>query len=90
MLLLIAYDIPNDRRRGRVRKALTRLGPRVQYSVFLVECASAEHAAQLLLPLVDSKEDDVRIHPVCASCLGKAVLLGLAKKRARAENYRII
>ncbi|MBK9265640.1 MAG: CRISPR-associated endonuclease Cas2 [Polyangiaceae bacterium] len=34
--LLVAYDIPDDRRRGLVAKGLLRVGRRVQYSVFLV------------------------------------------------------
>ena len=38
---IIAYDIPNDRRRNRVAKALKTYGDRVQYSVFVVDCSPA-------------------------------------------------
>lgn len=38
---IIAYDIPNDRRRSRVAKVLETYGDRVQYSVFVVDCSPA-------------------------------------------------
>lgn len=38
---LIAYDIPDDRRRGRVSKCLQRHGDRIQYSVFIVDASRA-------------------------------------------------
>ncbi|MEX3504816.1 CRISPR-associated endonuclease Cas2 [Corynebacterium sp. LK2510] len=38
---IIAYDIPHDRRRSRVAKALETYGDRVQFSVFVVDCAPA-------------------------------------------------
>lgn len=38
---LVAYDIPDDRRRARLSKLLQRFGDRVQYSVFVVDCAPA-------------------------------------------------
>lgn len=89
-LLLVAYDIPDDRRRTRVSKALVRMGQRVQYSVFLVQRGSAEGVAHVLLPLINPKDDDVRIHSICAACADKTVLLGQAKGKVRAENYRVI
>jgi len=36
MLILVSYDIPNDRRRVKIAKTLEDFGDRVQYSVF--EC----------------------------------------------------
>lgn len=38
---LIAYDIPDDRRRARLAKVLERHGDRVQYSVFVVDSSPA-------------------------------------------------
>lgn len=38
---LIAYDIPDDKRRTRLAKLLERYGDRVQYSVFVVESSPA-------------------------------------------------
>ena len=34
---LIAYDIPDDKRRGRIAKLLLTYGDRIQYSVFIVD-----------------------------------------------------
>ena len=34
---LIAYDIPDDKRRARVAKKLEEYGDRAQYSVFIVD-----------------------------------------------------
>ena len=40
-LYLIAYDIPDDRRRDRLAKCLQRHGDRVQYSVFVIDASPA-------------------------------------------------
>ncbi len=36
---LIAYDIPNDRRRHAISVILQGFGQRVQYSVFMIDCS---------------------------------------------------
>jgi CRISPR-associated protein Cas2 len=82
-LYLVAYDIPDDRRRVKVAKALARFGVRVQYSVFLAERGNAAEIAQAISPVLEAGEDDVRIHPLCATCHGRAVLLGRAARTAR-------
>lgn len=83
-MLLVAYDIPDDRRRRTVMKALMRLGRRVQYSVFLVRRASVEAVAAALRPLLLASEDDVRVHVICCGCEAQAVLVwpcGTASRR---------
>ena len=71
MFVLVSYDIPNDKRRTRVMKALKDFGTRVQYSVF--ECdLTAEQLLRLrqrLRGLVNPKEDDVRLYFLCESCV---------------------
>lgn len=42
---VIAYDIPEDRRRTRVAKVLKRYGPRLQQSVFTAMLDRSEHEA---------------------------------------------
>lgn len=39
---LVAYDIPDDRRRTRLAKVLASYGDRVQYSVFVVDAARSK------------------------------------------------
>jgi CRISPR-associated protein Cas2 len=75
-VLLVAYDIPDDRRRAKVAKVLLRFGRRVQYSVFLVERGSAREIATALARVIDASVDDIRIHPLCATCEAKVLLLG--------------
>jgi CRISPR-associated endoribonuclease cas2 len=40
--ILVAYDVPSDRRRTRVAKKLLKYGDRIQYSVFVVDAAPAK------------------------------------------------
>lgn len=40
--VLVAYDVPSDRRRTRVAKKLLQYGDRIQYSVFVVDAAPAK------------------------------------------------
>ena len=40
--VLVAYDVPSDRRRTRVAKTLLQYGDRIQYSVFVVDAAPAK------------------------------------------------
>ena len=40
--VLVAYDVPSDRRRTRVAKKLLQYGDRIQSSVFVVDAAPAK------------------------------------------------
>ncbi len=70
MLYVIAYDIPNDRRRTKVHKALCGFGDWTQYSLF--ECfLDAKELVKLrdkLQSLLEPTEDSVRIYPLCGEC----------------------
>lgn len=59
--VLVAYDIPSDRRRTRVAKKLSTYGDRIQYSVFVVDTAPAKlmRMRQELGELVDPEEDSI-------------------------------
>ena len=59
---LITYDIPDDKRRARVAKALGAYGDRVQYSVFVVDAAPVRLARL-------EREVDALIHPEADSVL---------------------
>lgn len=89
-MLLVAYDITNDRRRTKVAKALVRVGQRVQYSVFLVEHRSPKEIVALLRPLIRKNEDNVRIHPLCSACFGKALLIGRDGLVQLPEGFRVV
>lgn len=58
---LIAYDIPDDRRRTRIAKVLGQYGDRIQYSVFIVDVlpASLLRLKSEVKGLIDSTEDSI-------------------------------
>lgn len=75
---LVAYDIADKRRLGRVFRLLKKHGVPVQYSVFLVP-ASAQQMDSLigqLAPLIDPRNDDVRAYRLPEN--GWSVTLGNA------------
>jgi CRISPR-associated protein Cas2 len=65
-LYVIAYDIPNDRRRTKVHKVLSGFGEWTQYSLF--ECfLDKKELVQLrakLHALLEPDEDSVRVYPL--------------------------
>lgn len=89
-MLLVAYDIPDDKRRTKVMKTLNRLGERVQFSVFVVRRHDPAAVVAALSPLLELSDDDVRIHVLCASCERKATLLGRALGGELPAGFRIV
>lgn len=79
MLILVSYDIPDDRRRTKLAKALKDFGERVQYSVF--ECHLTEpQVARLrtrIQRLTDETEDSVRLYLLCGHCRDRVEVHGL-------------
>ena len=67
MLVVVTYDIADDRRRSRVAEVLEGYGRRVQDSVF--ECwVNSRHFAELQARLnseIDAHEDRVRFYRLC-------------------------
>jgi CRISPR-associated protein Cas2 len=63
---LIAYDIADPRRLGRVYRYLCKHAVPVQYSVFTTRCAPVKLGVIRagLAKIVKSGEDDVRMYPV--------------------------
>ena len=78
MLYLVTYDIPDDRRRTHLAKALLDFGSRVQYSVFecLLDNELYKTMKSVIVRYIDDKEDSVRIYPLCAGCRRQIILLG--------------
>ncbi len=75
---VIAYDIPDDRRRTKVHKLLTGFGKWTQYSLF--ECFLTRKQMVLLQSKLDkhlvARQDSVRFYPLCANCLDKVETTG--------------
>ena len=75
---VIAYDIPDDKRRTKIHKVLLGFGKWTQYSLF--ECfLSRKDLILLRSKLAEhlvAREDSVRFYPLCASCLSKVETVG--------------
>lgn len=75
---VIAYDIPDDRRRTKIHKILSGFGTWTQYSLF--ECfLSKKELVQLKAKLAKHLEDtldNVRFYPLCVSCVEKVETVG--------------
>ena len=77
---LIAYDIADPRRLGRVHRYVSKQGVALQYSVFVLRMSTAALDALLadVDKLIDPREDDVRVYPLPADPhpihLGRQVL----------------
>ena len=92
MFVVVAYDIPDDRRRTQIAKILEDYGDRVQYSVFEMNLdtewrfnAMLNRLEQILAPT----EDSVRIYRLCSPCTQRVTLLGQGRM-TRDEPFVIL
>ena len=76
--VLVAYDISNNKTRGRIFALLKEQGLHSQKSVF--ECrmnrAKLQHVYAFLRGLKLDKADSVVLYPLCRRCSGKGMVLG--------------
>ncbi|UBF24350.1 CRISPR-associated endonuclease Cas2 [Kovacikia minuta CCNUW1] len=91
MLVLVVYDIPNDKRRLKLANFLEGYGRRVQYSVF--ECfLSLEEMRQLhqkVKKKVKAAEDNVRFYWISESALSQVLTIGSSLPEKPPEIYII-
>ena len=73
MFYVISYDIPDDRRRNQLAKALKGFGTRVQYSVFEAHLTHSqfEQMKQAVNGIIDTDADSVRYYALCRACTGR-------------------
>lgn len=75
---IIAYDIPEDRRRTKIHKILCGFGTWTQYSLF--ECFLSKKELVLLKSKlakhINDSQDSIRFYPLCATCLDKVETVG--------------
>ena len=81
MLIVVSYDVPDNRRRGKIAQELQDFGgERVQLSVF--ECyltiRNWERLQQRLEKIIEPEEDSVRLYRLCDHCRGNILFLGRA------------
>ena len=89
MLIVISYDVPDDRRRAKLAKSLEGWGDRVQLSVFEfhLEAGELEDLRARVLDLIEPKEDNVRIYSLCEACRRKVEVYGRARLSERPDVY---
>jgi CRISPR-associated protein Cas2 len=75
---VIAYDIPDDKRRTKVHKLLSGFGKWTQFSLF--ECFLSKKELVLLRSKLaehlEAAQDSVRFYPLCVNCLDKVETVG--------------
>jgi len=79
MLVVFAYDIPDNERRNMVAKLLEGYGFRVQKSVF--ECFLEEdrikQVVKEVLEVLDESQDNLRVYRLCKACESKRGAYGI-------------
>jgi CRISPR-associated protein Cas2 len=75
---VVAYDIPDDRRRTKIHKTLSGFGQWTQFSLF--ECHLTDKQYLQLRQKLDRHlkpdEDSLRFYALCAGCLAKVETVG--------------
>lgn len=89
MFYLVSYDIPDDKRRRKLAKAIKDFGDRVQYSVF--ECnlddVLKDKMTARIERVIDPAEDSVRIYTVCAACFKEIRIMGTGEVTRDEDVY---
>lgn len=80
-MLLVCYDISDDRRRYRVDKVLSGYGVRVQKSVFECYLGQVERREleQELRQLIVDEEDSIRLYSLCGKDKKRILIDGTGK-----------
>lgn len=72
---VVAYDVQDDKLRGKVVKTLEKYGARVNLSVFECMFTTAQFfkVKESIGKQINSKSDTVIYYPVCVECFSKIV-----------------
>jgi CRISPR-associated protein Cas2 len=83
-MLLVSYDITNDKTRTKFSKFLSKFGRRMQYSVF--EIRNSERVLKNIIAEVENRHkkqfkgsDSIVIFQICEGCKKRALKFGYAK-----------
>jgi CRISPR-associated protein Cas2 len=90
MIVIIAYDITDDRRREDVAMLLSGYGPRVQLSVFECDVPSADELRRLRAAIryrIDTLEDQVRLYPTTTQTFAERYIIGARTVEERADYW---
>jgi CRISPR-associated protein Cas2 len=78
MVIVVSYDIPEDKRRTKIHKILKSYGQWMQYSVFECDLSEAQYAKlrSRLSKLIKPEQDSVRFYFLCRCCQTKVERIG--------------
>ena len=89
MLIIVAYDVTDQRRLHRVAKCCEDHGLRVQYSVF--ECRMEADEFELfwmeLSDLIDPEEDRIVAYRICVNCAQRIYAAGTMETNQKHVAY---
>lgn len=78
---VVAYDIPDDKRRTKLFKKMFAFGTHTQYSVF--ECYLDKKELNKMVKeirrVINPDEDDIKIYRLCSTCVKQTIVLGKGK-----------
>ncbi|MFQ5456408.1 MAG: CRISPR-associated endonuclease Cas2, partial [Nitrospirota bacterium] len=81
---VVAYDIPDDKRRTKLHAELKNFGRPVQYSVFecILNRKEFEKMRKAVLRIIDKRKDKVRYYPLDNEAVKKILTDGRGKVTA--------
>lgn len=91
MRAVVTYDVADDNRRAKLAARLSRMGVRLQESVFDCELdpASLEDTVDAIAPYVNERTDVLHVFVQCEECVGKRHSFGSAPSHM-GEQYWIV
>jgi CRISPR-associated protein Cas2 len=89
MLVVVVYDIPNDKRRLKLSNFLEGRGRRVQESVFecFLSLQEMRGLHEQVLKLVKVTEDNVRFYWISSESVGRVLTIGSAPPEEPPNAY---
>lgn len=77
MLIVLCYDVGDDRRRLRLYQVMQGYGRAVQRSVFECELTASEleRLRRRVRRIIDPAADSVRLYVLCEGCAGRVEVL---------------
>jgi CRISPR-associated protein Cas2 len=90
VIVILAYNITDNRRREDVAMLLSDYGPRVQLSVFECDVRSADELRRLRAAIrerIDTLEDQVRLYPTNTQTFAERYIIGARTVEERADYW---
>jgi CRISPR-associated protein Cas2 len=92
MFIVISYDIPDDKRRTKVMKALKDFGQHVQYSVF--ECnlkkKDYQRLRERLKELINPRQDNIRFYLLCEEDVKRRRVWGIERGEVDVRPWYLV